>query len=194
MSGSGTRFSGEVKPSAICFRPTRGLSEAWDEAVSATAATGTSTQADQATFLGLNETELSPNVRAALMALLDEVGRLRQELELTRKRISHLERMADEDSMLPIANRRAFVRELGWGRLFGLWLVYPPVRAGYADGWQGRGRKLTGQFRAVYRDGEAEGGHGEERAPDAQGGEADEQGDAGPDHPLRRDGDAPPHR
>ena len=40
------------------------------------------------------------------------MGRLRQELELTRKRISHLERMADEDSMLPIANRRAFVREL----------------------------------------------------------------------------------
>ena len=46
------------------------------------------------------------------MALLDEVSRLRQELDLTRKRISHLERMADEDSMLPIANRRAFVREL----------------------------------------------------------------------------------
>ena len=82
------------------------------EATSATAATATTAQADQATFLGLNETELSPNVRAALQALLEEVGRLRQELELTRKRISHLERMADEDSMLPIANRRAFVREL----------------------------------------------------------------------------------
>ncbi|MEZ5832873.1 MAG: GGDEF domain-containing protein [Dongiaceae bacterium] len=82
------------------------------EEASAAAATGTATHADQATFLGLNETELSPNVRAALMALLDEVGRLRKELELTRKRISHLERMADEDSMLPIANRRAFVREL----------------------------------------------------------------------------------
>ena len=70
------------------------------EAASATAATGTTAQPDQATFLGLNETELSPNVRAALVALLDEVGRLRQELDLTRKRISHLERMADEDSML----------------------------------------------------------------------------------------------
>lgn len=82
------------------------------EAAAAVGATGTSPQADQATFLGLSETELSPNVRAALQALLDEVGRLRQELELTRRRISHLERMADEDSMLPIANRRAFVREL----------------------------------------------------------------------------------
>jgi diguanylate cyclase (GGDEF)-like protein len=82
------------------------------EATTAAAATSTSPQADQATFLGLKETELSPSVRAALMALLDEVGRLRQELDLTRKRISHLERVADEDSMLPIANRRAFVREL----------------------------------------------------------------------------------
>ena len=69
-------------------------------------------QVDQATFLGLSETELSPNVRAALKALLDEVARLRQELDHTRKRIQHLERVADEDAMLPIANRRAFVREL----------------------------------------------------------------------------------
>jgi diguanylate cyclase (GGDEF)-like protein len=67
---------------------------------------------DQATFLGLSEAELSPNVKAALMALLDEVARLREELEHTRKRIQHLERVADEDAMLPIANRRAFVREL----------------------------------------------------------------------------------
>jgi diguanylate cyclase (GGDEF)-like protein len=86
--------------------------EATGAANSTSAATSTAANADQATFLGLNETELSPNVRAALQALLDEVGRLRQELEMTRKRISHLERMADEDSMLPIANRRAFVREL----------------------------------------------------------------------------------
>lgn len=82
------------------------------EAASATAATGVAAPSDQASFLGLSQNELSPNVRAALQALLDEVTRLRQELDLTRRRISHLERMADEDSMLPIANRRAFVREL----------------------------------------------------------------------------------
>ncbi len=67
---------------------------------------------DRATFLGLSEAELSPNVRAARKALLDEVANLRRELEYTRKRIVHLERVADEDAMLPIANRRAFVREL----------------------------------------------------------------------------------
>ena len=67
---------------------------------------------DTTTFLGLTETELSPAVRAALQTLLDEVARLRDELQRTRKRINHLERLADEDAMLPIANRRAFVREL----------------------------------------------------------------------------------
>jgi diguanylate cyclase (GGDEF)-like protein len=67
---------------------------------------------DTASFLGLTETELSPAVRAALQMLLDEVARLREELQRTRKRIAHLERLADEDAMLPVANRRAFVREL----------------------------------------------------------------------------------
>ena len=85
------------------------------DAAASVAAAGAASQAapvDQATFLGLSEAELSPNVRAALTALLDEVRRLRDELDRTRKRISHLERVADEDAMLPIANRRAFVREL----------------------------------------------------------------------------------
>lgn len=67
---------------------------------------------DHASFLGLTETELSPQVKAALQTLLDEVAHLRDELHRTRKRIAHLERLADEDAMLPIANRRAFVREL----------------------------------------------------------------------------------
>ena len=67
---------------------------------------------DTASFLGLSETELSPTVRIALQTLLEEVSRLREELQRTRKRINHLERLADEDAMLPIANRRAFVREL----------------------------------------------------------------------------------
>lgn len=80
--------------------------------VDATSSATSAAPVDQATFLGLTETELSPNVRAALSALLDEVRNLRDELDRTRKRISHLERVADEDAMLPIANRRAFVREL----------------------------------------------------------------------------------
>lgn len=51
---------------------------------------------------------------------------------------------------------RAFVAHVGWARLFGLWLIYPPVLPGYADGWQGRAQNLTDAFRVAYRDGRAE--------------------------------------
>ncbi|MER7550169.1 hypothetical protein [Streptomyces anulatus] len=51
---------------------------------------------------------------------------------------------------------RAFVRHAGWGRTFGLWLVYPPVLPGYADGLRGRGGRLTARFRASYREGRTE--------------------------------------
>ena len=94
-------------------RPVSKVAKAAKSAAAASVDSATSAApVDQATFLGLTETELSPNVRAALTALLDEVRSLRDELDRTRKRISHLERVADEDAMLPIANRRAFVREL----------------------------------------------------------------------------------
>jgi diguanylate cyclase (GGDEF)-like protein len=41
-----------------------------------------------------------------------EAERMRRELDDARARIVQLERLADEDSLAPIANRRAFVREL----------------------------------------------------------------------------------
>jgi diguanylate cyclase (GGDEF)-like protein len=46
------------------------------------------------------------------MKLLAEVHELRQQLKDSRARITFLERLADEDALTPIANRRAFVREL----------------------------------------------------------------------------------
>ncbi|HZS83685.1 MAG TPA: GGDEF domain-containing protein [Stellaceae bacterium] len=61
---------------------------------------------------GIPEAEMTPRVRRAIMGLLGEVDRLRRELEDSRNRIAFLERLADEDSLMPIANRRAFVREL----------------------------------------------------------------------------------
>lgn len=54
------------------------------------------------------------------------------------------------------ASYRTFIRCAGWGRSFGLWLIYPPVLPGYADGWQGRGGHLTTYFRTAYEDGQAE--------------------------------------
>jgi diguanylate cyclase (GGDEF)-like protein len=61
---------------------------------------------------GVPENEMTPRVREALMGLLGEVDRLRRDLEEARSRIAYLERLADEDTLMPIANRRAFVREL----------------------------------------------------------------------------------
>lgn len=68
--------------------------------------------ADVTSVVGLDEADLSPAVRASLNVLMQEVDRLRRELERSRKRIEHLERLADEDTLVPLANRRAFVREL----------------------------------------------------------------------------------
>lgn len=61
---------------------------------------------------GIPEAELTPHVRQALLALMNEVNELRRQLEEAQGRINYLERLADEDALVPIANRRAFVREL----------------------------------------------------------------------------------
>ena len=44
--------------------------------------------------------------------LMQEVQSLRDELRQAHSRINYLEHLADEDSLVPVANRRAFVREL----------------------------------------------------------------------------------
>jgi diguanylate cyclase (GGDEF)-like protein len=62
--------------------------------------------------LGLPEQELTPKVRSALRRLIAEVGELRRELTTTQGRLAELERLADEDSLAPISNRRAFLRSL----------------------------------------------------------------------------------
>jgi diguanylate cyclase (GGDEF)-like protein len=62
--------------------------------------------------MGIPEAEFTPKVRAAIMALMEEVAALRRELAQTSQRIQHLERLADQDTLAPVANRRAFVREL----------------------------------------------------------------------------------
>jgi diguanylate cyclase (GGDEF)-like protein len=50
--------------------------------------------------------------REALARLQVEREAMQRELEHARARIVQLERLADEDSLAPIANRRAFIREL----------------------------------------------------------------------------------
>ncbi len=63
-------------------------------------------------IMGIPETEFTPKVRAAIMTLMEEVDKLRRELQQSQQRIAYLEQLADQDSLTPIANRRAFVREL----------------------------------------------------------------------------------
>ena len=94
--------SGPVAPSTAAAAP---------EPVAPTAPTRT--VADVATFLGIPDSELTPKVRAGISRLIDEVDRLRRDLDTRDQRIAHLEQLADEDPLAPILNRRAFVRELG---------------------------------------------------------------------------------
>jgi len=65
-----------------------------------------------ASVLGIPEAEFTPKVRDAIMGLMGEVDSLRRELNQTRARLDEVEKTADQDGMLPLLNRRAFVREL----------------------------------------------------------------------------------
>jgi diguanylate cyclase (GGDEF)-like protein len=65
-----------------------------------------------ASVLGIPESEFTPRVRDAIMGLMNEVENLRRELAQTKARLDEVEKTADQDGMLPLLNRRAFVREL----------------------------------------------------------------------------------
>src|SRR5271168_3415597 len=58
------------------------------------------------------DAELPPRVRARLSALSGEVESLRRDLEMAQERLELAERVADQDQLLSVLNRRAFVREL----------------------------------------------------------------------------------
>jgi diguanylate cyclase (GGDEF)-like protein len=62
--------------------------------------------------LGIPEAEFTPRVRDAIMTLMGEVDALRRELQQTKTRLETVEKEADQDQLLPVLNRRAFVREL----------------------------------------------------------------------------------
>jgi diguanylate cyclase (GGDEF)-like protein len=77
---------------------------------------------------GIAKSELTP----ALAKVLAENDAMRRELEAARARIVLLERLADEDALAPVANRRAFVRELS--RMIAFTRRYgPPSSVVYFD-------------------------------------------------------------
>lgn len=65
-----------------------------------------------ASVLGIPEAEFTPRVRDAIVRLMGEVESLRRELRGTILRLVEAEHSADRDPLLPLLNRRAFVREL----------------------------------------------------------------------------------
>ncbi len=67
---------------------------------------------DQVSIMGIPEAELTPKVREAIMSLMAEVAAMRKELDATKNELANLAKLADRDSLLPVQNRRAFVREL----------------------------------------------------------------------------------
>ncbi len=68
--------------------------------------------ADSASIMGVPEAELTPNVQRALLSLMGEVDQMRKETERLRGRIRELESLADHDVLVPVLNRRAFLREM----------------------------------------------------------------------------------
>lgn len=67
---------------------------------------------DSASIMGIPEPELTPKVRDAIMTLMGEVDKMRKELKAVRERLRSAEALADHDALVPMLNRRAFVREL----------------------------------------------------------------------------------
>ena len=74
--------------------------------------------ADTTAFLGLSEADLTPAVQTAVKTLLLEIDGLRGEVARLKAKLSEAEDLADRDSLTPVLNRRAFVRELGRIRTF----------------------------------------------------------------------------
>lgn len=83
------------------------------------AAAPSSAPSDVVSVMGIPEADFTPRVREAVTTLLAEVDRLTQELEGMKQRVADLENFADQDDLLPVLNRRAFVRELSRLQSFG---------------------------------------------------------------------------
>jgi diguanylate cyclase (GGDEF)-like protein len=62
--------------------------------------------------LGLTPNELTPNVRAVLARLTNQVQALQADRVRLNQKLREAENLADSDTLVPVFNRRAFMREL----------------------------------------------------------------------------------
>jgi diguanylate cyclase (GGDEF)-like protein len=81
-------------------------------AVAGAGAVSPATAPEQAPFLGVPETELTPAVQGAIAMLAVELDDLRAEVKRLKARLLDAEAAADEDPLTKVKNRRAFLREL----------------------------------------------------------------------------------
>jgi diguanylate cyclase (GGDEF)-like protein len=100
------RPSGPVRPASPAARPAAANAQAPAPAQPARGV------ADEILVLGIPEAEQTPRVKAAIARLIEEVVALRRELDFAKRRLDELEALADEDPLVAVLNRRAFVREL----------------------------------------------------------------------------------
>ncbi len=61
---------------------------------------------------GIDEGKLTPKLRRTVLSLLAEADSLQHQLTEAQARIASLEKLVDEDPLIPVCNRRAFMREL----------------------------------------------------------------------------------
>lgn len=89
-----------------------GKPESGKSSASSSGARSAAAPQDAASIMGVPENELTPNVQRALLSLMGEVDQMRKETERLRGRVRELESLADHDVLLPVLNRRAFLREV----------------------------------------------------------------------------------
>ena len=89
------------------------LVETYASTASASPGVAGAVRAPEAAAFGIPENEFTPAVRNALVSLMQKTERLRCEVDAVHSRLNDATRNADLDVLLPVLNRRAFVRELG---------------------------------------------------------------------------------
>ena len=67
---------------------------------------------DVAQMMGIPAAEMTPRVQEALDIIVGEYDRVRSELEREHERLAQVQELAERDPLLPVANRRTFLREL----------------------------------------------------------------------------------
>lgn len=102
----------KVTPKSTTGAPSVSPKTSVKQAQGSGGASSASATKDVTSVLGIPEAEFTPRVRDAIMGLMAEVDHLRQELEAMKRRLSSAEAEADQDGLLPVLNRRAFVREM----------------------------------------------------------------------------------